>query len=452
MMIMRNKQIWIYLLLVFLCCLFYLRDLQEHDVGKMIIVLPIIFACILTSAENLYYLVALLLPLGWGISVSYIYPIIVILFLIRRNGPVIPCLIFALLIGIYEIIHYFIYPLPGGRFEPSLLLTFVCILFFTSYLIFSDNGVFNKEKFVFFFCLGTAVFLSMILLHSVVLYGLFGVLSGVYRLGDTGITNEMEATDIIFFRANANYVSYYSSACMAFVMVLLKREKISLLMSIMLLVIYLLAGFSTQSRTWIATVLLFFLCYAFSFKKHRQLAFIGTGLLCAGIFFFLMQFDDIVEAYMMRLSFDEANSSMSEFGGRPELIRLFNDYLRTHFDALIWGVGMNGQELICKIDNGATRGYRAPHNSIQQIIVCYGLIGFFLFVVPFLKRIVKLLKKYKPNFIDILPLVIVIIILQTIQVVYPPLLMAPLIPAVLILSKDNNNQRINEDTTSSSCY
>jgi len=434
----RNKQGWIYLLLLFLCFLFYVRDLQEHDIGKMIIVLPLLLSCTFASTENLYYLIALLLPLGWGISVSYIYPFIVILLLIKKNKSVVPCLLFALFIGLYEILHYFVYPLPGGRFEPSVLITLVCILFFTSYFIWHDIEVCDKDKFISFFCIGTAIFLTFILLHSVQLYGILGVLSGVYRLGDTGITNEMESTDIIFFRANANYVSYYSSACIAFTLILLKRKTLSVIPSIVLLIIYLCAGFSTQSRTWLLTVALFFIFYAFSFKKYRYIAFIGTGLFCAAVVFFLMQFNDIVEAYATRFSFDDPNSTMSEFGGRPELIRLFNDYLMKHIDALIWGVGLNGQELICKIDNGSTRGYRAPHNSIQQLIVSYGLIGLYLFVVPLIKRLVKLYNEYKPDLIYLLPLLIILIILQTIQIIYPPLLMAPLIPAVFILTMKKN--------------
>ncbi len=437
--IVKNKQGIIFLLLVFLCFLFYIRDLHEYDIGKMIIVLPIIFTCLFASKENLYYLIALLLPLGWGVSVAYIYPIIVILLYLRKNGPVVRCLTIAVFIGLYEILHYLVYPLPGGRFEPSVISTLVCVTFFTSYLIFNNNEVCNKDKFVLFFCIGTAVFLVFILLHSVKLYGLLGVLSGVYRLGDSGITNEMEETDIIFFRANANYVSYYSSACITFVMILLRRKTIPLVLASVLLIVYLCAGFSTQSRTWFLTVVLFFICFAFSFKRYRTIALMGVALFGVIVIYIALKFDDIIEAYLTRFSFDDPNSTMAEYGGRPELIKLFNDYLASHIDALIWGVGVNGQPLICKVDNGATKGFRAPHNAIQQIIVCYGLIGLYFYIVPFFKRIAKLYKKYRPGFIYILPLIIVMIILQTIQILYPPLLMAPLIPAVYLFTIKNNN-------------
>ena len=422
----KKEQLGLMVLTIFLFVLFFVRDVREYDIGKMILILPILLYTFTTKTENLYPLLALLMPLSFGLSTGFIFPFIILLLIMRKMGAWQKSVVFAGFFVVYEVIHYSFYSAGIPRFEPATVLALGYNIFFVAYFLNCDKLWFDKDRFLLFFCIGTSIFIICVLGHSIHNFGLMGVFSGYYRLGSEGIGEEVEYTGLVYFRANANTMAYYSVTCISLLVILLKRKTINFVLAIILFVIFVFGGLTTLSRTWALSLFLLAFLYILTLKRHRIRGIALLLLFSIMVLFILMQFDAIYSAFADRFN----NDTLETGGSRTIIFEAYNDYLMSNHDALLFGVGVMHHNLVCMVDSTA----HSTHNSLQQLVVSYGLIGAVIFLFSFFWCIFKLYHKGRENSMYLLPLVLVLFFLQTIQLFYPVALMLPLIPAAVVVS------------------
>ena len=83
------------------------------------------------------------------------------------------------------------------------------------------------------------------------------------------------------------------------------------------------------------------------------------------------------------------------------------------------------------------------HNMLEQIIVCYGIMGACIYFFIMIKS-VMVAKRNKTSFESWIPLIGVLLYTQTSQFVNPSVLMLPYVVAVACIRIKINNEKVEE--------
>ena len=173
--------------------------------------------------------------------------------------------------------------------------------------------------------------------------------------------------------------------------------------------IFLFFGLLTSSKTFLLCLIALIVYYTICIGKSEGLKNICV-LALIGIITFIVLRNTIIwnEVQRVMLRFEAADITT----GRAGLITQYNSYISTNFLTFIWGVGVQ--------DISRKTGIRlSPHNAIQEIIVCWGIIGLLLV----LSLIVELFHKtkrdcqYSEGAIYYASVIVFLLFIQTIQFV-----------------------------------
>lgn len=426
-----KNEVALYGIVGWLLLLFYWRDILDQDFSKILFILPIIVYSIIVSSQYIAYLMALLLPLSFGLSTGYIFPIVLIIYFYKIKKFPTNAVLFTVLIIVIELIHYPFYTFTINT-EMSTYLNYFSAWFIVAYFVSNIDERVDAKRFLLFFCLAVVILSFFITWHSVIAFDTIGYELEGTRIGDTGIIGA-EEDGKIYLRANANTLGYFSITAISILLLLLYRKSVHFSIAILLLAILIITGGMTMSRTWL--VLLAFVFFAFlSVNSRGGFKSILLGGIILGLLTILILFTrDYLDIFLERFSGDKTLS------GRTEIISFYNDALFNNIDILFSGTGAIHYVKVLNYDH-------AIHNGTQQVLVCYGLTGFFLLTIPLLMRILKLKKRLnvKGKVLYYTPLIVVLFFLQTIQSINPHQLMFPLIPAIWALSLNNNVGTINK--------
>lgn len=391
----------------------YLRDVSGYDINKMYFVYLVLIVSLCCKMSNLFSLIAFTLPFMCGLPGNYFLPIwtlrIVIQIFKKKNIYDINVIYFMIVITIYEILHILYYP-----YQINLLTLCGYLCSFTIVATMSANDFsIDFSKPTLSFCIGSSVFLCIMYLiyksnPSMML------LEGGIRMGGDSIKEE----DVMILATNANYVALYSIASLACLLSLFHYKKIRANIFIPLFLISLFCGMFSVSRTWMVLVPFMFLYYLFMNHKKQNYGYIIFVLLIAFIVYFIQSNKEYIYMFVNRFNGDSVD------GGRIYIISTYYDYLSEHIGMFIFGTG-------CLIYPDVIKINFSIHNALQQIWVCYGIIGLTFILGAFLKNI----RRYyvTKEYMAVLPMISVFIFLQTIQVLSPYYCMYPLIPAFLIM-------------------
>lgn len=412
------------LLLILLLGLFYERDILDKDFNKMLFVIPIIIAGAYFSYENLLCLIALIMPLSFGLSTGYIFPFLIFfLFLKQRKSNPKACLI-LLFFFLYELVLQWTHPI-NKKSDSSFMVIYFCILYLTFYLttIYYNNK--TLAKFLTMYCVGVAILIFFIVYHSIVLSGLTDLIADSARLGDSGIEDNVDLYGKIYLRTNANNMALFSASSISILFILLLKKSINKWLAYTLLSISFVGGVASFSRTWVLTIVLYALALISNTcldaqKRKKYIKYIV--LVSVVLTFIIIRFGGFFIQHMMERFTGE---SVQQAGGRTVIFWEYNHYLINHPSDMLFGVSCQNYLDFCRLPH-------ATHNSIQQIIVCYGLFGGLIFLGYFIRCVANLYAK--GNFILLLPIIIVVVFLQTLQIISPINLIIPLIPSIVILN------------------
>jgi hypothetical protein len=253
-------------------------------------------------------------------------------------------------------------------------------------------------------------------------FGVVGAFSGMFR--DGCVIGESSEKGAVGVSLNANSVAYYSLTLFSILLYQpskLKYSKVVLCVGVMIAII---AGIISFSRSWIILVT-FFVLALFLLTSHKRSLFaaIIAAIIIAPTFSF---FSNVASVYSDRFTSDD----METVGNRKHITMKLFDYMEENPDTYLWGSGV-----LTYSEN--TKQTVTPHNATQQIFVCTGIIGLLAFFVPLFLFCKRYYTKER-GFLPFLPFLICFLDIQTIQFLSPHFLMLPIIASLYCIKPELN--------------
>lgn len=394
-----------------------LRDLGVIPIPPVLCIFVVAVISYLLPYKSLrsfsfFYIVA-----GSGIhGVAYI-PLLAALFFKSKNKNIYQ-FIFTILILVFELIHFASYSFATDFYKFAV---FALVLLFFFFLLFDNqDGDENVRDDIKYYIIGTAVALFVVVLHSIMMFGIEKTLLGYQRLGGGFEEDEIEGKMATIF--NSNYMAYYSVVAFTlalFVKGVFKKAWFKVVM--MLVVVF--AGIMTSSRSWLLVTGIILLIYLLLSRVKNKLLFIITALI---VIVAAQQIPTISSAFYDRFEQRIEGQDIREAGMRRKLFMQYHEFLAQHPERLLLGTGALYYRKICAISY-------STHNGSQQLVVCYGLLGVLILIwigIVFHRAFVK---NIKHKLWDYVPFFACVLFVQTIQLINPVSLLLPFVAGLLPL-------------------
>lgn len=354
-----------------------------------------------------------------GISVYglALFPIMLALILKNKKLNVFQ-IVFPIIILLFELFHFASYQfdVDTNRF---IIYSFYIILFF--YVLFDDNlddvDVKNGMK---YYILGTAIASLIIFLHAIINYGFQDILYETYRMGNN--FDDYDSEKEMVTAMNPNQLAFYTITAFS-ILLYIKGIFRNSLSKVVLMIVLVFAGIMSASRTWIIIMAIVLVMYFLFSGMKGKFSFV---LVTAIVFILAMRFNTYTEAIYSRFENRFEEASLSTAGHRTEIIRDYNQWLANNPQRMVYGAGSLYYTEICKINY-------STHNSIQQIIVCYGILGLLIFTVCIFVYHKRYTRRNQARFWYCIPFIVCFIFSQTGQFLSPACMMLPFIAATLPL-------------------
>jgi hypothetical protein len=136
--------------------------------------------------------------------------------------------------------------------------------------------------------------------------------------------------------------------------------------------------------------------------KQKIYFFVGmTGAVLIALFLMNWLFPSVLEYYIGRFQDEDITT------GRDYLMIKYHSYIDSHLEVLMFGIGVT--DLSYKAVNIYQITSNAPHNSIQEIVLSWGLPGL-LMIVFFILIMYMESKRYgkKKILLNFIPLIIIL--------------------------------------------
>lgn len=357
--------------------------------------------------KSIYY-TFFLLPFSWYYP-GYVILLVFFMLLFKCRGTFKQNqFIFSTVLTILELIHLMLCPFPVEWTHAISPIAFIALFFF---LLFFQNDSVEDNQCIKFYCIGScfAVLLSYLMIIQVGGFDLF--ISGAFRSGGA---EDMGQDSIILNSNSAAYLSLTSFVCLLFSK---DRYDLPFVIYIGLVLFSFVLGVCSFSRTFLFLVFFTLIAYIFAANVKNKLKLVFVGVLCAiaAISCFPTLISSIFDVFSTRLS----SYDIGDAGGRTEIFAMYNQWLINNPAALFWGAGINYY-------NEVTNLGHATHCGLQQILVCTGIIGLFLYSIVAV-RFYKMYKNGSTSLIALLPFFICFVFDQSIQFLLPQFLMFPFI-------------------------
>ena len=407
--ILNNKGLVISVLLTSI--LIFVRDVMGVNINQylLFVLMSIFFVSLKKNSSTLYmaYTCGIITGInGYILLVAIISIILKDIDYLKKNKSFVFLSVFILLWECFNSFSYY----PLTQFG-QILLYFGYLLIFFYYVMIDKDKKENKQV-ILFYCIGLSVTL-MIICVGVLRNPLNLVFEGEGEVrAAMGFSGDSTSTHFV---ANANNLAYFSIVLFALLISLKKQVCSSNIIFWFLLIIAILAGILSRSRTWILLTTILVLVEFISRKGMEKIYFILSGVLLVSIAFYL--FSDFVnpaiDGFLSRLVLD----NMRTAGNRTVLMKEYFDYMSRHFEYMISGTGAIYYKEITNCSNSC-------HNAFQQVYIAYGILG----CIFFLAVIIKSIANHHPssNIFNYLPFLFALLFIQSIQLLNPFHLMIPL--------------------------
>ena len=405
---------WFILYTILVTLLLYTRDIIDIPINKYIFVIICIGFSFIVKYYELISIITFTLPLMCGLPSNYLLPIWCVLVAwnqIKHRTIYSPALFFVLLFSIWEILISSFYPveiqIPNyiGYISSLMLL---CLLS-------AEKSHSDITYSVVAFLIGCCVLLILIYMAYIKDPTLM-IIDGGRRMGGVSYTEE----GVMSLKANANSVGLISATAISISLTLFYYKKLRLFPFILTVISCFYCGLFAVSRTWAILVFLCFLLYFIFQRENKKMGYLMLFVLIIGVVFFLSQNGAILQVFEERFLEDDIESA----GGRTGIFEDYNNYLFNNPFNLLCGTSA----LLYKEVTGLSH---STHNGMQQILVSYGIIGFFIFMYAYVSQI----KAYyvKRHYMACLPMLITFLFLQTLQVLNPYYGLYPVIASFLVM-------------------
>ena len=235
--------------------------------------------------------------------------------------------------------------------------------------------------------------------------------------GSMGVIDDDTSTH---FALNANTLAYFSIALLVILFLGYNNLKINKYLFYILLLISVISGVLSQSRTWLILVCVIFvmLIFCLNIRGKFKLLFLSMVFSLTAIIFYKDFIYIIYDSFFSR--FNELNIETA--GGRTEIFRNYNVFMWSNPQYVLTGTGCLQYKQVAGIENSC-------HNAIQQIFVSYGLVGLLIFVISYVRSMK--IGNTRTSFISYIIALTPILFIQSIQFLHPHYLMLPVAMCVI---------------------
>lgn len=414
----QNKYL-LYLMAAGLSILLILRDINGISVNKFIYFGYAVAFMAVANYQTLVQMICFILPLVCGLPGTYIMPCAFLLLLIKRGDFKLVQIIPVMGILLMELFAAFWYPSTG-------FAAIIHYVFFAAVMIFliQEDKLVDYDKCIVLYLLGTVI-LCYVILNAAFANAPRNWLTlfaeGQFRIGDSHV-----GTSQMTLKLNANSMAYYSLVGIACSLLLAeKRSGVKKVWYIMLVVFFAIVGFLTLSRSWLLVTGICFLLYVISkLRRPRHfipllLVIVAIGALVSLIF---NKNPELLAGFNSRFDGETVEGA----GGR---IKIFENYMRAYFSDIrfvLFGTGVTQYSTVAGMAGSI-------HNGTQQILVCCGIVGFVLYMVVLITPVLRVRCGRKLSMVYWLPLISIVMFVQTIQFLNPMMLMLPYVVGVYAL-------------------
>ena len=411
--LLRNE-LKLVLCLVAISLLLIIRDIIGVNVSDIVLTGICALSMMTLKYEKMVYYIFFLFPIMCG-APGYIITIAYLLLVLKgpklKSKQIVPLIIVALL----EVVNESFNNTEGLYTGMLSFLSFTAIFF---YFLDERENLFSVRKSLMYYGLGTTLTFIVIYCNMFIEYGLDAILTGMLRSGALGVVDNDVTKMQGHLAMNANTIAYLSVSVVTIFSVMLSKYICghrTKLLYITIIIVSLVAGLLSFSRTYIGVIFIFAIMFIFLTKGRRKIVIIEV-LTLLSIVVVVFCSDILLNMYDTFLGRME-DSNMDTAGGRTVLFQLYNKAWLGDISYIIFGAGVVSYWKTLHV-------YNAIHNGLQQIWVCLGIIGFLTYIV----RISTYLYRcyIKKNIIIYLPFFATLLIDQSIQFLAP-------YPLVLIL-------------------
>lgn len=400
-MIKNKKSITIICIAVTFAVIF-IRDLIGINI-PFVVFSTLCAASSLVLNRNGRFIYALaLLPFCRGIPYSEIVLIVLafdIFFELPKNTSfnIIGIIPFVAVV-IIEMLDYLYY----NSFKNNILYL-AAYMFFVCYAVANKVFIGSEENFILAYSFGTLFAVLSVAIREINTLGLDYIITYGVRFGN----NTEQNSPVTNF--NSNEMGLYCAVAVALLLVLFSVR--SRILSLILAVSISMIGFLSISRSYLVVIVAVWLYY-FLFSGIKIKSIFSILIIFALGIAALHRFVPELSEWAMNFLFERADAAKTDgMGGRTDIIALYFNLLFSSLWSVLFGFSTG-----YTTTSGSTT---AAHNGFQEILVCWGMIGF-VFAVSWLiilyRQMFKMPQAQKNNkILRALPLVAFWLFIMTIQ-------------------------------------
>lgn len=420
------------ILILGLLMILIIRDIIGININKFLITGFVATIMINASIPSIISMLSFCFPLFCGLPGKYIIVIAFALILwkghFKLNIYQIMCLFFIIIMEVLASIWY----MKNDWLETIGYMLFAIVMF---WMLWTEEDLDHKQCLK-MFLLGDAILCGIIIIAGIKTapsnwIDLFS--TGKFRFGSTQVE---EIGNGMTLWLNPNGLAYFSIVGISIALVLIENNKKKITIHyIIMIAICTIAGYLTQSRSWLICLFILFAIYMIG-KLTSMKAFISFSIALTIIVCLLIYYFGNHPEFLSGLETRMTDSDIASGDGRTYL---FQKYMEVFFDNLRFQlIGTGVMEV--RTVTGITRN--GLHNSTQQLLICYGIPGFLFIIYHLFAPVHRIAKGNKLNIIYWLPLLSVILFTQTIQFVYPYVYMPPFAISAYALVLGRNEKEL----------
>lgn len=376
------------------------RDIGGTIVNKYLFIALAAMMMLIGSDEDIYCFISFATPLFSGIPLKNITLLALFFLMIKHRFEIKldkKSFILCIIILILELgsIH-------KGFFSMMEYVRFIAVFLFTLIFLIDRKKMLDYKKIIYYFLTGTAVMILILCLQMLKYYSLSEFLSMGQRFGN--VNELLQLDNGMRISLNPNDLGIFCNLAICFVLLL--KKDMPLVIWGGSLILFLLVGIMTQSRTFIIAFLFVMMMYVFWVNKgvKRKVYAIAVGILIGSIAAFLLR--ELISQYLQNLirRFTQVNDITN---GRNSITLFYvNEMFQSAYD-LLFGVGMQNI-------NSKYNTIFGPHNVVLEIIVGWGGIGLVCVVCLFYRICMKIKGiRRKIDMKYYIPIVCYFVMLQT---------------------------------------
>lgn len=371
MKIQLNKQLLFNALFALMVMLVFVRYGLQIDYPRAVLLIISAIMVLIGNPTQILSVCMICIPLSAAFHYLYALLIAIVMYVlknegkIRINATIIP----ILMLIVWELLHGI-----TGNFAPKDFVTMFLPYLLCGLLLWQDEKSIKSLDYAYIvrvYAIATCA-VCLTLIFSVLKstnYDLSKAFIGLQRLGE--VEEDSKQSGIIFNPNSLGIMCIIAACGLLQLMTAGQKNK----QDVYLVIILLIAGMLTVSRTFLTLLFIMVVLFGFSARSSRRerMQFLIRIAIIAGLVIALAYwlFPGVYESFADRLSVSDLS------GGRNHLFEVYNNLIFSNPKILLFGIGLTGYEFRASQFGNVSH---VPHNGLQEIILAWGIIGLAIFL------------------------------------------------------------------------